>query len=91
MSDEVVRGGQAQEVLESQVFKDASAAVRSGIVAQMGKVPIKDTEMHTKLILTLQLWDSLEKYLQGIVATGKMAQYQIQQEEKHRNFMNLFR
>lgn len=91
MNDEVVRGAEAARLLDSKIFKDAAQSVRDGIIAQMSKVAIKDVEMHSKLIITLQLWAALEKHIQNIATTGKMVQFQIDQEEKQSKILEMFR
>jgi hypothetical protein len=47
-------------------------------------------EMHSRLILTLQCWDSLEKYLEQIKQTGEIAQFTIRQEDERRARFKLF-
>lgn len=64
--------------------KELFNAIRDGINAQMDKAPLVQTEMHTKLILTRQLLNNLEKYVENIIQTGKLAQFQIDQEEKRK-------
>ncbi len=91
MRDKVYIGAEAERLLDSQIFKEASQAVRDGIIGQMGKVGIKDTEMHTKLVLTLQLWEGLERHIKAIATTGKIEQYQLEQEAKQSKIREMFR
>lgn len=88
--DEIARGGEAAQVLDSPVFLAARKHVLDGIEAQMRRVPMSDQTMHTRLILALQCWDSLEKYLEHIKQTGEIAQFQIKQEEERRARFKLF-
>jgi hypothetical protein len=88
--DEIKRGGRAAEVLDSQVFLDARKAVLEGIQRQMNVVPLADQTMHTRLIVALQCWNQLERYLEGIKQTGEIRQFQIQQEEERKKRFNLF-
>lgn len=88
--EEVIRGGQARDVLESRIFVEAKCKILDGIHAQMRAVPISDDKMHTRLILTLQLWDTLEKYLENVKQTGELASFQLQQEEDRKKRLRIF-
>lgn len=87
---EIIRGGHAGEVLDSVVFKEAKARVRDGILAQMARVPMGEEKMHTRLIITLQLWNALEDYLTQIQQTGKIAAFQVKQEEERKKLFKVF-
>jgi hypothetical protein len=87
--EELIRAGEAKQVVESQIFKDASEHVKEGIYAQMRRVPMSDEKMHTRLILALQVWGALEQYLDGIVQTGKLAAFQIEEEKRKRNLFQV--
>lgn len=88
--DEIKRGGDAASVLDSSVFLAARKHVLEGIERQMRAVPMANQEMHSRLILTLQCWDALEKYLEQIKQTGEIAQFTITQEEERRARFKLF-
>jgi hypothetical protein len=86
LEDEVKRGGDARQVLESTIFIEARKHVLDGIETQMRRVPMADQTMHTRLILALQCWDALEKYLEQIKQTGEIADFQLEQAERKRRF-----
>ena len=88
--DEVILGGKAAQVLDSTVFLEAKKHVREGIDRQMRAVPLSDQNMHTRLIVALQVWDQLEKYLEQIKQTGEIRQFQITQEEERKKRFSLF-
>ena len=88
--EEIIRAGKAAQVLDSQVFLDAKAAVLEGIQRQMNAVPLADQTMHTRLIVALQVWNQLEKYLEGVKQTGEIRQFQINQEEERKRRFSLF-
>jgi hypothetical protein len=88
--EEIIRGGQARDVLDSRIFVEAKKAILDGIHAQMRAVPLADDKMHTRLILTMQLWDTLEKYLENIKQTGEIAEFQIRQEEERKRRFKMF-
>lgn len=81
---EVIRGGRAREILDSELFIEAKRQIRAGIEGQMAKVAIADEKMHTRLILTLQLWNALERYFETARETGDLAAFQIQQDEERK-------
>jgi hypothetical protein len=88
--EEIARGGEAANVLDSSVFLAARKHVLEGIERQMRAVPMANQEMHSRLILTMQCWDALEKYLEQIRQTGEIAKFQIKQEEERRARFKLF-
>ncbi|PVX77174.1 hypothetical protein [Paraburkholderia unamae] len=88
--EEIVLGGRAAEVLDSTVFLNAKKAVTEGIQRQMRAVPLSDQTMHTRLIVALQVWDQLEKYLENIKQTGEIRQFEITQEEERKRRFALF-
>jgi chromatin segregation and condensation protein Rec8/ScpA/Scc1 (kleisin family) len=90
VDEEIIRAGKAAHVLDSQIFLDAKRHVREGIERQMKAVPLADQTMHTRLIVALQVWDQLEKYLEQIKQTGEIRQFQIQQEEERKRRFSLF-
>lgn len=84
--EEVVRAGQAAQVLDSPIFQEAKQRILEGLQTQMRAVSITDEKMHTRLILTLQLWGTLEGYLNSVRETGRLAQFQIDQRDERKRF-----
>jgi hypothetical protein len=88
--EEVIRGGAAAGVLDSTIFLEAKKHVVEGIQRQMRAVPLSDQTMHTRLIVALQVWDQLEKYLEHVKQTGELAQFQITQDEQRKKRFGVF-
>lgn len=88
--DEIIRADKAAQVLDSTIFLEAKKHVLEGIQRQMRAVPMHEQTMHTRLILALQVWDQLEKYLESIKQTGEIRQFQIAQEEERKKRFSLF-
>ena len=88
--EEVIRGGEAEQVLNSTIFNAARKHVLDGIDRQMRNVPMSDEKMHSRLILTLQCWHALESYLDQIKQTGEIAEFQIQQQEEAKRRFRIF-
>ena len=80
--EEIIRAGEARGVLDSAIFNEAKTKILDGIYSQMAKVPLTESEMHTRLIITLQIWNHLESYLKNIQETGRIADFQLQQQKK---------
>lgn len=88
--EEIVRGGQAAQVLDAPIFVEAKKRVREGIERQMAAVPMSDQTMHSRLIMLLQCWNALESYLEQVKQTGEIADFQIKQQEEQRKRFQLF-
>lgn len=78
---EVERARTAQQVLENEIFKEACQRIEEGLAAQRQRVPIRETEMHTRLILMEQIWVQLKDYIQDVAITGRFAQDVIKERE----------
>jgi hypothetical protein len=73
---EVLRGEEAAKVLESPAYKEAIEKVRAGIIANMASSPLGDEKTHNKLVIALQTLNQIEKQLQEVMTTGKLAAMQ---------------
>lgn len=83
--EELRRAGEAKRFLESDFFKEACAKVESGLSMQRQRVPMRETEMHTRLILTEQLWEQLKDYLSEAAATGEFAKFELAKRERQKS------
>jgi hypothetical protein len=88
--EEIHRGGDAAQVLDSRIFVEAKQAVLEGIQRQMKIVPMSDQTMHSRLIMLLQCWTTLESYLDQVKQTGEIAQFQINQQEEQKKRFRMF-
>jgi len=82
LEQERIDGEKARQLLENSVFKDAWRAAEASIVEQMADVKMRDTEMHTRLILALQILNSVRRHIQTVMDTGKMADIQLREPNK---------
>lgn len=82
--EEVTRGRQALSVLENEIYKEACALIEEGLAVQRARVPLTETAMHTRLILTEQIWLQLKDHIQQTADTGKwmLAESDRQEREK---------
>lgn len=86
------RGIDANQVLNNEAFKDAFTVLRSAVVEEWKKCPVRDQDGALLLLQLAKLTDKFESILVGMVESGKLAQHQIdlrelRNESKARNFM----
>lgn len=79
---EIARAGEAERLLASPLFQEAKAFIESSLANQRLVVPIKDTEMHTRLIIAEQVWSKLLGFFQEISESGKLARIQLNNDRK---------
>lgn len=89
--EEVIRAGQARQLLDSPLFIEACKRVSDSLADQRKRVPVRDTDMHTRLIITEQLWGNIQDWLTGIAETGKLAQFEINQREARKGLFSNWR
>jgi hypothetical protein len=79
--EEIRRAEEARTILSSPVFVEARERLEGYLSAQRRKVPIRDSDMHTKLILMEQLWSQITDYLEQLSQTGKFAELELRRRE----------
>lgn len=72
--EEIARAGEARRIIESQMWLDAAKHIEESLAAQRQSVPLRETEMHTRLIIAEQVWVKLQDFFQQIVDSGQMAE-----------------
>lgn len=88
--EEVIRGGQADQVLDAPIFREAMGEIERAIDAQMLRVALGDSAMHTRLILLKQVHRQIHEYLEQVRESGQIAAFQIEEEKKRAGLMRLF-
>jgi hypothetical protein len=74
---EIARAGEAEQILHSKMFQEAKAFIESSLANQRLSVPIKDTEMHTRLIIAEQVWGKFLGFFAEVAESGKLARIQL--------------
>lgn len=74
-------------MLDSPIFQAAQKHVEEQLAFIRNRVPIQDTEMHTRVILMGQLWNLLTGYFEQIAQTGQMVQIKLREEEQRRSLI----
>lgn len=72
-----LRGREAQQIIDSEVFKDAMAQLKTSVIDQWKACPVRDREGQLLLLQLAKLVDKFESILVGTVETGKLAQHHI--------------
>lgn len=90
LEQEASKGDRFAELKEP--FDEILNGMRASITAQMDKVPLTQVDMHSKLILTHQLLNGIERHIKTVIDTGKMASFQIkqlQEAEERKKFFGI--
>ncbi|MDE1828257.1 MAG: hypothetical protein KGH65_03805 [Candidatus Micrarchaeota archaeon] len=87
LDKEKIRGNDANFILNHDIFREAWKSAEDGLAKARVKVALKDTEMHTRLIMAEQVLDIVRKYIEGVVQTGQMADMQLKAKPR----FNVFR
>lgn len=82
LGKESIDGQQARQLLSNEVFKQAWEAAESSLIAQMQEVKMRDTDMHTRLILALQILSSVRRHIEVTMETGQLADLQLKEPNK---------
>ncbi len=75
---EIKRGDEAKRVLENPIYQEAIQKVRDGLIHSMATSPLGDAKTHNRLVIGLQVLTQIEKSLESVMMTGKMAQIQVE-------------
>lgn len=77
--DEVTRGHKAERVLRDEIYQEAYTAVRDRIVAQLSLAETTG-EKRERLNSLLIAVETVRRYMESVVQTGKMAAQQIERD-----------
>ena len=77
LEQEIIRGRDADFILHHAIFKEAWAAAKQSLESQRLKVGLRDTDMHTRLIMAEQILITVQHYFENVIQTGKMADIQL--------------
>jgi len=77
--NEVTRGEEAEYLLNHEIIKDAFGKVRTGIVSAMTESAMGDERTHNRLVIAMQLLEQIERNIQEVATTGKLARLQVKQ------------
>ena len=75
--EEMIRGEEAERLLNNPIFIESIKKVRDGIVSSMEQSALGDESTHNRLVIALQLLNKIEKNIKEVAETGKMIKMQI--------------
>jgi len=75
---DVLRGRQAQELLEHPLLIEAFEALESEVLSAWKASPARDVEGREKLWLMLSLCEKVKNQITSVVNTGKIAQKELE-------------
>lgn len=84
LQTERIRGEEAKQLLENKIFREAIEAAEKSVLDQMDQVSMRDTEMHTRLILARRTVQAIRKYIEKAVQDGKYAVLELNAREKRK-------
>ena len=87
--NEAVRGNAAQQLLDNEIYKEAITKVHDGILNAMKSAPMGDEKTHNRLVIALQLLAQIERHIEDIANTGKMARLQMEENSLRNKFRNI--
>lgn len=73
MVDEIKRGAEARMVLDHPLVREAFESFYESLARQRQKAPVKDGELHTRLIMLEQCAHTFEAWFRAHIETGEMA------------------
>jgi len=79
--EEISRGGAAERLLQDPLFVEACNALDAELRMLRERVPLRDTEMHTRLILAEQMHGKVLDYLRGVMQNGEAARLILRDRE----------
>jgi len=83
---ERIDGDKARLVLDSPIFKQAWKDAEDSIVSQMVEARMRDTEIHTRLVVALQILNHVRRHIEMTMETGQMADIQLEEPNKIARF-----
>lgn len=82
LNKERTRGNDAAYILNHAIFKEAWKAASESLERQRLKIGLRDTDMHTRLIMAEQILSTLKHYFEDVINTGKMAEVQLEKPSR---------
>ena len=85
--EEMIRGEEAERLLNNPIFIESFKKVKDGIVSSMEQSALGDESTHNRLVIALQLLNKIERNIKEVAETGKMIKMQIEKP----NFLQRFK
>lgn len=85
--EELRRAGEAKQILNSALFLEARKNLEEQLASLRRSVPIRETEMHTRLIIMEQIKENFFGFFDQLAQTGRMAELHLQEKERQRGLL----
>lgn len=86
--EEIRRAGQAREILEAEMFKEAFQTIENALLAGIRASAFTDEKLREKLAQRYAALHDIRNALQSVIETGEMAREQLNLMEKAKKFFN---
>lgn len=83
---EIKRAGEAEQILNSEVFKDAVKQVEEALLNGMRSAAIVDDKMRLRLLDNYQSLQAILQCLRSTMETGRLAREQLKIDEQQKNW-----
>lgn len=91
LSEEQQRGEQARLLLDNPIYTETMQTVRAGIIQAWENAPIRDKDGANELKLMLKLLGDVQRNIETVMQTGKMATIQIERDGLFKRTVSRFR
>lgn len=87
--EEIIRGAEAENILNNAIYKEAFNKVEEGLVKAILNSALGDEKTHNKIAISLQLLHKINSELTTVMQTGKLAKIQVNETvgEKVKKFV----
>jgi|TARA_R100000231_G_C5239908_1_gene139429 hypothetical protein len=73
LEKEKQRGHRAKQILEDELFVEATNIIKTNLYNEWINTPIRDSEGREKIFLMTRMFDGLLVQLKSVLETGKLA------------------
>jgi hypothetical protein len=81
------RSAEAKQIIEAPLFLEARKFLDDQLAQLRRDVPIRETEMHTRIILMEQIAQKFYSFFELLAQTGKMEAVRLADEERRKSVM----
>jgi DNA-binding transcriptional regulator WhiA len=78
-----IRAEEARRILESETYQEFWDAAQKDIISQMVMVKANDTLLHHRLIDSLKVLESMRRYFNGCLLSGRKQQMELKADQPH--------
>ena len=72
--EEVRRAGEARQLLDNPLFKEALVTVREALITHLLNTKVSEEVERDRLYITIKALDLVHQHIQSVLETGKLAE-----------------